>query len=305
LAGFSSVKRALLTGASGFLGRPTLAALIAGGVEVHAVARQIPARTAKGVHWHAADLLDGASRRCLMDEVRPTHLLHLAWYVEHGKFWTAPENADWREASLALARDFARAGGRRLVMAGSCAEYDWKRCDAAAWKEDDLCDPATPYGQAKYALYRSLEAQVPELGLSFAWARLFVMFGEGEDKRRLLPSLIDGLLAGKEVALGSPAMLRDFSDTKDIAAMLAALTATDKFEGAVNVASGRGTTIGEVAEIVAGLTGASRAQLKFGALPPRDEPPAMVADVSRLGNLASRIALEQRLKEQVSLRRGL
>ncbi|HWC63139.1 MAG TPA: NAD-dependent epimerase/dehydratase [Rhizomicrobium sp.] len=298
------MRRVLLTGASGFLGRPTLAALVAAGFEVHAVARNPPAGAGHGAYWHATDLLNAAARRRLMEKVRPSHLLHLAWYVAHGKFWTAPENETWRAASLELARDFAREGGERMVAAGSCAEYDWKRSNTAAWKESDTCDPATPYGRAKYALYRSLEAEASKLGLSFAWARLFLMFGEGEDKRRLVPSLIDGLLAGKEVALGSPAPLRDFSDTRDIAAMLTALAATDRVVGAVNVASGRGVTIGQVGEIIAELTGASTAQLKFGALPPRGEPSAMVADIGRLGELASRAPLEQRLMQQIALRRG-
>ena len=59
--------------------------------------------------------------------IRPEVLIHLAWYAEHGKYWTSPENVRWVEASLALLRGFAAAGGRRVVMAGTCAEYEWSR----------------------------------------------------------------------------------------------------------------------------------------------------------------------------------
>ena len=59
----------------------------------------------------------------LLREVRPTLLIHAAWFVEHGRFWTAPENQDWLEASDRLARAFVEGGGRRILGVGSCAEY--------------------------------------------------------------------------------------------------------------------------------------------------------------------------------------
>ena len=93
-------ERVLVTGASGFVGRMVLAPLAGRGFEVHAVSRRPPAG---GATWHQADLLDGAEQHRLLRDIRPTLLVHAAWYVEHGRFWTAPENADWLEASAALA----------------------------------------------------------------------------------------------------------------------------------------------------------------------------------------------------------
>ena len=300
------MNRVLVTGASGFLGRPALAALGASGYEIHAAVRHVPQRKSDGVSWHAVDLLDAEARRDLLHRSRPTHLLHLAWFVEHGTFWTAAENGAWRSASLDLAREFARQGGRRAVMVGSCAEYDWSRRDAKPWAESDPLRPATPYGKAKHELLQALAREAPNLGLSYAWARLFLMFGDGENEKRLVPSLIEGLLAGREVALGTGERVRDFMDVKDIAAAIAALLVRETVTGAVNVASGAGVTIAELAERIADLADAPRSLLRFNALPPRDEPPAMVADVRRLRDevkFVPRFSLEQRLKEQVARRR--
>ena len=121
------MKKVLLTGASGFVGRHCLPALVARGYEVHAVSSSAtaPADTPPGVRWHQADLLDGAQVSALLAQVRPRHLLHSAWYAVPGKYWTAPENFRWVRASLHLLQTFAAHGGRRVVVVGSSAEYDW------------------------------------------------------------------------------------------------------------------------------------------------------------------------------------
>ncbi len=136
------MSRVLVTGAGGFIGRHTLVPLLAAGHEVHAVTSRpladgVPAAaagpddalraTAPEVRWHHADLLAPGSAAALMGEVRPSHLLHLAWYTQPRAYWTALQNLDWVEASLRLLRAFGEVQGRRAVVAGTCAEYAWTR----------------------------------------------------------------------------------------------------------------------------------------------------------------------------------
>ncbi len=96
--------------------------------------------------------------------MEPKLLLHLGWYVEPGRFWNTPENVRWVEASLALLRAFAAAGGRRAVLAGTSAEYDW---DAAGEPCNELrtpLRPATLYGAAKHPLHAVAAAYADEAG---------------------------------------------------------------------------------------------------------------------------------------------
>ena len=101
----------LVTGASGYAGRQCLGHLQELGFEVHGIARQ-PLPSA-GVVMHAADLLQGTDWRPLLNELRPTHLLHLAWTTAHGAFWTDPANDAWLETSRRLVGlpSSRRAGG--------------------------------------------------------------------------------------------------------------------------------------------------------------------------------------------------
>jgi nucleoside-diphosphate-sugar epimerase len=275
------VTRVLVTGASGFIGLPLTAELARRGVEVHALSRRRSPPALPGVCWHEADLADGARVQELLRELVPERLVHLAWCMEHGHYWRAPENVAWVEWSLNLVRAFVRHGGRRLLVLGTCAEYDWSSADGSLRESCSRVAPATLYGVAKDALRRVAGAYAEQEGVELAWARPFFLYGPRERPERLVASTVRSLLAGESVSTGEGARVRDFLHVEDAAGALAALL-NSPVTGAVNIASGVGVRVDEVVERLARLLG--RAELvRRGALPDRPgEPPLLVADVARL-----------------------
>src|SRR5262249_40659641 len=101
------MKRILITGASGFVGRHCLRPLQERGYEIHAVHRS-PKQYGlnSSATWHQCDLLDRDATERTLKEVKPTHLLHLAWYAVPGRYWQATENITWLQCSLDLLRGF-------------------------------------------------------------------------------------------------------------------------------------------------------------------------------------------------------
>jgi nucleoside-diphosphate-sugar epimerase len=288
----------LVTGAGGFVGRHAVADLVARGFTVHGVGRRPPHDDA--ITWHRADLLDGGARAALLHAVRPSHLLHLAWETRHGYFWSAPENLAWAEATQDLVRRFREGGGARAVVAGSCAEYDWSPealGGGDCYETTTPCRPATPYGQAKLATFEAVSAAAAS-GLSIAWGRLFLLYGPHEGAARLVPSLIHALLAGEPVALKEPTAVHDFLHAADAGAAFAALLASD-VEGPVNIASGNGVAVAQVARII----GADDSRIDQDLALPDGSPARLVADVSRLRDAVGftpRHDLESGLAETVA-----
>lgn len=164
--------KVLVTGGTGFIGRHALGQLVAQGHEVHATTMQ--ARAATGdVHWHGVDLLAPGQAAALVRQLAPTHLLHLAWTTQPGRYWTALDNLDWVRASLDMIQAFTQVGGQRLVAAGTCAEYKWNGSLVCVEASTPLL-PATLYGSAKHALQTLQSAWSCQTGLSSAWGRIFL-----------------------------------------------------------------------------------------------------------------------------------
>jgi nucleoside-diphosphate-sugar epimerase len=271
------LRRVLVTGASGFVGRHASAALCELGFEVHGATRSVSADEDGGIVWHDTDLRDAAATNDLLREIRASHLLHLAWYTEHGAFWKTPDNLEWAGVTLRLVRAFHACGGQRLVAAGTCAEYAWTGpcCD-----ERTPLQPATLYGAAKDATRRLLEAYAAETGLSFAWGRIFFTFGPGEQPARVVPSVARAALAGEPIACSSGEQVRDFLYVVDVASAFAALIASD-VPGSFDIGSGKGTQLREVLQSLERLAG-NAGVVRLGEAPERDEPAVIVAADRRL-----------------------
>jgi nucleoside-diphosphate-sugar epimerase len=291
------VRRALVTGASGFVGRPAVAALKRSGYEVHGVAR----KAAVGIEvdrWHEADLLVPSALGQVVREAKPSHLVHLAWTTEQGGYWEDPANQDWVAATGRLLDAFAEVGGKRVVLSGTCAQYDWS--GAAAMSETRTArNPSTAYGRAKQAAEEMLTASAAEAGLSAATALLFSPYGPYEKPERLIPSVARRLLAGEEAKTTAGRQVRDFLHIDDCGWALAAV-ADSELTGSINIGSGEGASVADVATKVAQIVGREDILL-LGELGNGDNT-RVVAEIDRLRGevgFTPRYGLDEGLRDVV------
>lgn len=287
-------RKILVTGASGYLGRRIVAAL-AGKADVTILGR----RPLEGAPSLVCDLSDEAAVTEAVKTARPTHLIHAAWYVEHGKFWTAPENRDWVGYSLGLLRVFRENGGTYALGLGSCAEYGPQ--DGLLQEDHSPIAPTTLYGQCKDAFRRAADVYAQESGLAFAWARIFFPIGLDEPAERLVASVARRLAQGADAPCSEGTAIRDFIDVRDAGAAVAAILLAGS-HGVHNVGSGRGATIAGVARRLGELAGHPEKVL-IGALPSRGgEPPSLVADVSKLAatGFSPGFTLDQTLQDALA-----
>lgn len=255
----------LVTGATGFVGRQVLRAFSYHDLELRLIVRQgkekqvdsLPGVTevintkdlfVENAEWWA-NQCDGVDT-----------VVHLAWYAVPGQYLESPKNLDCLVGSLNLAKGAAQAGIRRFVGVGTCFEYDLSQ---GLLSIETPLKPLTPYADAKAALYLSLLHWFSKLSVEFAWCRLFYLYGEGEDSRRLVPYLRKKLEKGEYAELTSGKQIRDYLDVREAGEMIAEIALSNQV-GPLNICSGTPITVRQLAEKIADEYG-RRDLLKFGA----------------------------------------
>jgi UDP-glucuronate decarboxylase len=266
------MKTVMVTGSSGQLGTRLTKNLSEAGFNVIGIGtRQISENVNNFNSYIKFDLLKD-DFDSLIKQIRPKILIHLAWETEPKTFWASPKNFLWLDASKKLVESFNNWGGERIMVAGTCAEYDWDT--NAPYTETTPELPKSLYGQSKLALLEFLRLQ----HTPFLWTRTFFQFGGSESIGRLIPTLIDTLAVGQTFSIEKPNDIRDFIYVDDVARIMSLLVASTEI-GVFNVASGFGISIKQVSEMIASMLG-RQDSLNFQV---QDEKPSIVrADISKL-----------------------
>lgn len=289
--------KVLVTGGTGFLGRYVLEALCSRGIETVLAGRHRPDGYSPA-EFIETDLLVEPDFGSLYGSSGATHLIHLAWFVEHGKFWTSDFNPRWAEATVRLVDACCRTGCQGMVLAGTCAEYDWSN---GLCREDSTpLRPATPYGISKDAARRRAMALCAQYQIPCAWGRVFLPFGSGESAHRLIPSLL-GAFRGRRGPFGiNSSHERDFLHASDVAEGFVTLLFSEA-SGAYNISSGSPVQIGLIAQELARLLGVNPQAVLDLPAPESNEPPQLVGENSKLMSLGwqPRLTLIQSLERSV------
>ncbi len=289
--------KVLVTGASGFIGKACVAELQRSGVEVLAIGRHRPA---ENLSFLECDLLSTGDLSTILQEARPSHLLHLAWYAEHGKYWNSPLNQQWVRATQKLVDAFCAAGGKHAVFAGTCAEYDWTMGECH--EGSTPLKPATLYGAAKVEASQITSAICDRHGVRFSWGRIFQPYGPFENSERLVPALIDVFQGRRRPFAINGNFVRDFIYSKDVARAFLTLLESDA-AGYYNIASGQPVRLADVAIAIAKACQTDAVPLL--ELPPNNTsgPAMIVGAVDRLKNLgwAPEISFRQGIVEMLKV----
>jgi dTDP-6-deoxy-L-talose 4-dehydrogenase (NAD+) len=257
----------LLTGGTGFVGRQVLKALALNGLKVRIVVRgggqsQFTSSDALESIVTTPDMFaensDWWAKVCLGIDT----IIHVAWYAEPEQYLQSPKNLDCLIGTLQMAKGASQAGVCRIVGIGTCIEYE---LSGEKLSIDTPLRPLTPYAEAKAMTFTALEKWLPRQGIEFAWCRLFYLYGEGEDARRLVPYLHSQFRAGQFALLSSGNQVRDFLNVQE-AGRLIVQVALGKQQGPINICSGIGVSIKHLAEQIADEYG-RRDLLKFGVRP--------------------------------------
>jgi nucleoside-diphosphate-sugar epimerase len=245
-------------------------------VRDRAAAKGVFARYGVQGEVYALDLGDRAAPRELLARIRPAIVFNLAGYgvdpAERDEARAFKINAELVEALCAGLADVpptADWGGQALVHVGSALEYGAIGGDLS---EDSAPQPMTLYGTSKLAGTQALSRACAQSGVKGLTARLFTVYGPGELPGRLLPSLLETAKTGRPLPLTAGLQQRDFTYVEEVAEGLLRLGLATATPGeVVNLATGTLATVRAFAETAARVLRIAPDQLRFGALPTRQE----------------------------------
>jgi UDP-glucose 4-epimerase len=270
-----SGKTALVTGASGFIGRAVGRRLHEAGARVHGVSRRVQAEGGPWERWWEVDLTNIADVRRLFAGANPDFVFHLAGNTSatRGIESLLPILYANLVPTVNLLVAAAEHPVQRLVLSGSLEEPQ----PDGTWPV-----PSSPYAASKFGAGAYMRMCHALYGTPAVWLRLFMVYGPAQtDLRKLIPYVTCSLLRGEAPALSDGKRAIDWIYIDDVVdAFVAAAIASDVEGQTLDIGSGQLVTVREVAErlvqtIHPGL------QPSFGSVPERRLEQKRVADVRR------------------------
>jgi nucleoside-diphosphate-sugar epimerase len=260
--------RALVLGATGFIGSHVVRALLDRG---HAVTALV--RAGSPGMWRLAPLRDaiqvlpfpGPERGSLP---KADLCFNLASHGVDGRS-SAPESLGEGNLGIALRlmEDCVRCGVRRFIHAGSGFEYG---NTGLPLDEGAPLRPASPYGMAKAAATEGVLRQAERLGLDAIVLRPFSAFGPMEGFHRFVPQLMRSLLEGETLALTPGEQVRDYLFVEDLArAFVCASEAPSGGRRVFNVCGSQRMSLRSFVELLCAAVHGRMELFRFGELPYR------------------------------------
>ena len=267
--------RALVTGASGFIGSHLVRRLLADGAEVHALTSAVsslyPLRLVdlrSAITLHQGNLADRSAMDAVVEAARPSHVFHLGAYTHVGKSWARVDECIQVnvQGTVNLLQALDGTGYTRFVNIGTSEIYGDIE---SPFHEDDAVRPVSPYSASKYAAECMCRLFQQGRQWPIVMVRPFNAFGPAQTPDRVIPEIIVRALRGEPLRMTQGRQTREFNFVEDLAdGMVRAATVPDIEGRLFNLGCGEDISMRDLATLVLDLMG-NPVEAQFGALPER------------------------------------
>ncbi|WP_304353667.1 NAD-dependent epimerase/dehydratase family protein [Brachyspira innocens] len=238
------MKKIIVTGITGAIGQYIVEPLKELGFEIYGIGRR-DFITDK-FHYIKADINNSSEIENIFNKVQPKYLIHLAWDLSKGYFHSNA-NFNMLTSSINILKYFTNNGGKKAIYIGTYTEYSFDNIPA---KEYDRLEPINVYSKCKNYLREISELYCKNNNIDFCWARLFNTYGENDNNTRLFPYIINSLKNNHKVSINHSQLYKDYIYSGDVAKILA-LIINSNINGIINICSGKGIKLGDLAIMIA------------------------------------------------------
>jgi GDP-4-dehydro-6-deoxy-D-mannose reductase len=282
--------RILITGASGFAGSHLIEYLLSENAqELHGTVYGSQASDQlnhSNLHLHDLNLLDTHATHALVDEIKPTHVYHLAALSSPAASLSAPTETMTNNISAQVnLLEAVRVSSpkARILIVGSADEYGMvtSGSDTSAIDEQQSMNPVTPYAVSKIAQdYLGLQYYLTHK-LDIIRVRPFNHTGERQVNAFVVPSFAEQIAAIEAnrqeptINVGNLESIRDFTDVQDMVRAYVLALELGNPGDVYNLGSGQEISIREILNLLLDLS-TVEIQVK------QDESKVRIADETRL-----------------------
>ena len=294
-----SGKKVFISGADGFIGSHLAEALTAEGAVVTALAQynsfggvgwldETPANLRARMNIVSGDIRDGAHMRRLVQGQEV--VLHLAALIGIPHSYVAGHsyvdtNVTGTLNLLEAARD---AGVGRFVHTSTSEVYGTAITTPMA--ESHPLQGQSPYSATKIGADMLAESYARSFDLPVVTLRPFNTYGPRQSERAVIPTVIRQALDPEcqEISIGNRTAARDFNFVGDTVAGFMAMADSDgvRHGDVYNLGTGEACTIGEMVDLVVGITGVNKPVVSEQARlrPENSEVHVLLADAGKLSD---------------------
>ena len=278
------MKNIFITGASSMLGTALINECLKYGVNIYALVRPSSSNISRLpkselIHVIECDLQDMKGLKFYGIPEDIDALYHFGWEATNRTGRNSPfmqyQNVSYTLDALKLAHSLKC---RKFIGAGSQAEYGIHT--EAVTSPETHAEPITAYGISKLAAGRLCALEAQKLGISFAWVRIFSVYGENDGADTMISATLRKLMKNEYCALTQGVQNWDYLYSND-AGRAFYLLGNSQAEGIYCLGSGHARSIRSYVEDMKEVIGSSSV-LGFGDVPYNGVPPSMCADISSL-----------------------
>jgi len=208
---------------------------------------------------------------------KPQIIIHTAWVTTQGLYTFDPSNYRYSRFTSDLAGFIKQSEIEHMIVLGSCAEYGPQINPSVAGITK--LNPNNIYGEQKVAAYNLVRELLCESNVRLSWVRVFQPFGQGQDKKRLLPQLVDALKNSREIVLNNTSSVHDWITTRDIASIISWIIGNNT-PTEIDAGTAIGYTNVQILRHLEAFFGSSNQWKRFEMLPPINRTVAVVGEVS-------------------------
>jgi nucleoside-diphosphate-sugar epimerase len=289
-----SGQRVLVTGINGFTGAYVKKLLLERGHEVHGLVIDLP----NSEKDHRASLLDKEALLSVVENSRPTSVIHLAAVssVTHVNVEEMYEANILGTRNLIDTLSSSGFGKNSVILASSANVYG--NVSTGRLSEDALPSPENDYAVSKLAMESMSKLWSDKLPITIT--RPFNYTGVGQSTKFLIPKIVEHFKRREStIQLGNIDVFRDFSDVRSVAWAYVQLCERPAPGETFNISSGTGTSVSQVISLLKELTGHSIKVEVNPAFVREHEVKSLVGDSSKLWNYLGRpseISLKETLQ---------